>query len=235
MSSSVQLRHMQSTRIGKNIVWYENAEEFSELKKELYTQHRYYFELDKEDPYILDLGAHIGLATLYFKQIYPEAKIIAIEPQPDNFVLLTKNTEENQLKGVQLVQAAIAPKSGEIVLHEPTSLEGWRSGTGIIPNGWRGVQPSKEIKVRAITIMDYLVEPIDLLKMDIEGMEYEVVRTAGAKLRQARRVIIEVHPRKDHRREEIEKILLQNGFKLEFFEDKTSLGKGLTTITGVLK
>lgn len=226
---------MQSTRIGKNIVWYENAEEFSELKKELYTQHRYYFELDKEDPYILDIGAHIGLATLYFKQIYPEARIVAIEPQPDNFALLSQNMKENQLKGVQLVQAAVAPKTGEIVLHEPLSSQGWRSGTGIIPNGWRGVQPSKEIKVKAVSIMDYLVEPIDLLKMDIEGMEYEVIRTAGAKLHQAKRVIIEVHPRKEHRKEEIEKILLQNGFKLEFFEDKTSLGKGLVTITGVLK
>src|SRR5690349_947133 len=109
---------MQSTRIGKNTVWYENSEEFNELKKELYTEHRYYLELDKEDPVILDMGAHIGLATLYFKQIYPEATITAFEPHPGNFAILQKNVLENQLKNVALVQAAVAPKDGQIVLHE---------------------------------------------------------------------------------------------------------------------
>lgn len=226
---------MQSTRIGKNTVWYENAEEFSELKKEIYTGHRYYLELDKEDPYILDFGAHIGLTTLYFKQIYPEARIVAIEPSPSNFALLKKNIEDNQLKNVTILQVAIAPKSDMIELQEPISDEGWRSGTGIITNGWRGVQPSKPLRVQAVSILDYLSEPVDLLKMDIEGMEYEVIRTAGQALRKAKHLILEIHPRKDHRREEIEKILTQVGYKLQIYEDKSNLGKGLITVTGVLK
>lgn len=221
---------MQSTRIGKNIVWYENSEEFGELKKELYTEHRYYLELDKEDPTILDLGAHIGLATLYFKQIYPDAKITAIEPYQANFLLLKRNVEDNQLSDVSLVQAAVAPKSGEIVLHAAEGIGEWMSGVGIIQSGWRGVQRTKPVKVEAVSILDYLNEPVDLLKMDIEGMEYEVIRTAADKLRNVKQMIVEVHPRKDHRIAEIEKILTMVGFKYEKTEDQNRLGKGLVVI-----
>ncbi|MEI8232613.1 MAG: FkbM family methyltransferase, partial [bacterium] len=78
-------------------------------------------------------------------------------------------------------------------------------------------------------------EKIDLLKMDIEGMEYEIVRNMGPKIRNIANMIIEVHPRKDHRIEEIQRTLVQNGFRVEINQDKSSLGKGLTTITAVLK
>jgi FkbM family methyltransferase len=221
---------MQSTRIGKNTVWYENSEEFNELKKELYTEHRYYLELDKEDPVILDMGAHIGLATLYFKQIYPEATITAFEPHPGNFAILQKNVLENQLNNVALVQAAVAPKDGQIVLYEAAGPGEWRSGVGIIPQGWRGVQRTQPITVQAVGVLSYLENPIDLLKMDIEGMEYEVIRTAGEKLRNVRQMIIEVHPREGHRLAEIEKTLLSTGFKLEKHEDTNRLGKGLVVV-----
>lgn len=224
---------MQNARIGKNTVWYDNAEEFNELKKELYTEHRYYLELDKEDPVIIDAGAHIGLATLYFKQIYPDAKIIAIEPHPANFALLKKNIEENQLKNVELYQVALAPKSGQMGLNEPSGEREWRSGVGIIVGGWRGVQKTKPFRVKAVGIAEILGGPVDLLKMDIEGMEYEVLKAAGESLRQAKQIIVEVHPREGHRIGEIVKMLNQWRFNYETIDDKTRWGKGLTLVKAV--
>ncbi len=235
MSSTCTITGMQSTRLGKYEIWYENSDEFYELKKEIFSENCYYIELEKEDPYIIDLGAHIGMSVVYFKMLFPKAKILAFEPVPYNFEILKKNVEENQLESVDLVQAVVAPKAGILRIQEPIGEGAWRSGAGIIPKGWKGIQDNLEIKVEAVGIQDLLNEKIDLLKMDIEGMEYEVIRNMGSSIRNVANMIIEVHPRKDHRIEEIQKTLVQNGFKLEINRDESSLGKGLTRITAVLK
>lgn len=226
---------MQSSKLGKYEVWYENTDEFYELKKEIFGENCYYLELETEEPKIADLGANIGISVLYFKRLFPKAKIVAFEPIPDNFKILEKNITENQLDDIELIEAVIAPKSGKLIIFEPIGEGEWKSGAGIIPKGWKGIQTNKEILVEAVGIRELLREKIDLIKMDIEGMEYEVIRNAGELLRNGKNWIIEVHPRKDHRIAEIEKIFLQNGFRVIIDEDKSSLGKGLTTLTAVLK
>ncbi|MFZ2199399.1 MAG: FkbM family methyltransferase [Microgenomates group bacterium] len=226
---------MQNSKVGKYNIWYENSDEFYELKKEIFGENCYYLELEKENPTIIDAGAHIGLTVLYFKMLFPKARIIAFEPIPANFELLQKNIEENQLENVEIYQAVIAPKSGILRIHEPIGESAWKSGAGIIPKGWRGIQTNKEIKVEAIGISEILREQIDLFKMDIEGMEYEVIRNMGDKMRMIKNLMIEVHPRKDHRIDEIKKILSQNGYKFEVREDPSSMGRGLTKIIAVLK
>lgn len=226
---------MQSTKLGKYEIWYENSDEFYELKKEIFSENCYYLELEKEDPVIVDAGAHIGMATLYYKMLFPESRVIAFEPVPYNFNILEKNIHENQLENVELIQAVVAPKSGILRIQEPIGEGAWRSGAGIIPKGWKGIQDNQEIKVEAIGIQEILHDKIDIFKMDIEGMEYEVIRNAGPLLRNVKNWIIEVHPRRDHRIEEIQKTLLQNGYGIEVNKDKSSLGEGLTVISAVLK
>lgn len=231
---------MQSTKLGKYEIWYENSDEFYELKKEIFSENCYYLELESFDdaqdkPVIVDAGAHIGMSTIYYKMLFPGAKIIAFEPVPSNFALLQKNITENQLDGVELYQAVVAPKSGILRIQEPIGEGAWKSGAGIIPRGWKGIQTNAEIKVEAVGIQEILQDKIDIFKMDIEGMEYEVIRNAGSLIRNVKNWIIEVHPRKDHRIEEIQKILLQNGFKIEVNKDKSSLGEGLTVVSAVLK
>lgn len=226
---------MQSSRVGKYEIWYGNSDEFYELKKEIFSENCYYLESDIEEPLIIDAGAHIGMTVLYFKMIFPQARIIAFDPIPANFTLLTKNVTENQLQNVELYQAVVAPKSGILRIHEPIGVGAWKSGAGIIPKGWKGIQTNKEIKVEAVGIQEILQDKIDIFKMDIEGMEYEIIRNAGDKIRNVKTWIMEVHPRKDHRITEIEKTFLQNGYKLEVTKDKSSLGEGLTRLTAVLK
>lgn len=220
---------MQATRIGKYTVWYENAEEFNELKREVWSHHAYYLEEIEEPTRIIDLGAHIGLASLYFAQIYPKARIVAYEPDPENFQLLAKNIRENGLTGrVECVQAAVAPKSGRLKLQAPRYPDEWRSGVGIIPKGWRGVLHTREIEVEARGIGEVLAEGAELVKMDIEGMEYEVI-THGA-WRGVQNLVLEVHPRDGKRVGEIEKYLIDQGYKLEKRADESKYGAGLCTI-----
>ncbi len=220
---------MQSSRVGDYTIWYENTEEFYELKKEIFTEHRYYIDLDEDEPVIMDLGANIGLTALYFKKLAPQAKIFCYEPVRENFALLEKNVHENMLEGVELFEAAVAPKRGTIQLQVPSG-EGWKSGSGIIARGWRGVLATKPVTCQATAIADVLQEWVDLVKMDIEGMEYEVI--ASADWSRVGAVMVEVHPRAGKRIEQIEKIFSQSGFQLERREDNTRYGSGLVMLYG---
>ena len=78
------------TKLNQYIVHYTTSQEYHELKREIFSQGIYYFEADNDAPVIIDAGAHIGLATLYFKSLYPDARITAIEPYPRSFELLNK-------------------------------------------------------------------------------------------------------------------------------------------------
>lgn len=219
---------MQSSKVGNFTVWYENLEEFAELKREIWVHHAYYID-DLESPKkIIDMGAHIGLATLYFAQMYQNAKIVAYEPDQNNFELLTKNVKENNLLNVELCNMAVAPKSGNLGLQSPIYPDEWRSGVGVIPGGWRGVLHTREMVVEAVGIESILAEQVDLVKMDIEGMEYEVLDRANLKM--VKHMIIEVHPRSGKRIHEIEKKLIASGFSLNQRKDGSKWGVGLSTI-----
>ena len=66
-------------------------------------------------------------------------------------------------------------------------------------------------------------------KMDIEGWSMRLSQRRASNCN-VKNWIIEVHPRKDHRALEIQKMLLQNGFKIEINKDKTSVGRGLVLL-----
>lgn len=219
---------MQATRIHDYTVWYENAEEFAELKREIFTEHRYYVETELEQPKIVDIGAHIGLSVLYFARAYPGATISAYEPDPANFALLKRNIEENQLAQVTLYNQAIAPKAGTLTLYGPGE-DGWRSGVGIIPHGWRQIQEAHEQLVQAEALATVLTGAIDLLKMDVEGMEYELLTHAN--LRDVGHLLVEVHPRKGKRAIDIVRKLEQDGFDVTQENDESRYGSGLIFLT----
>src|SRR5258708_6810336 len=103
---------MQSSKLAPFTIFYDHGEEYHRLKNEIFTQGVYYFETNSARPSIIDAGAHIGLATLYFKKMYPGAHVTAIEPNPRTFPLLEKNVFENQLNDVTTHQVALASESG---------------------------------------------------------------------------------------------------------------------------
>ena len=87
-----------------------------------------------EDPaLIVDGGANIGTATLYFALKYPSAKIIAIEPELENFKLLARNCAG--LPNVELRQAALWPTSEKLELSNPFGKEAWSFAVNIPRDG----------------------------------------------------------------------------------------------------
>ena len=107
---------MYTTRLGQFIFSFPNTQEFHALKREIYSQHSYYLENDLTAPYIIDAGAHIGMSVAYFKSLWPDATILAIEPNPQSLEYLHHNIEQNQLSRVQVEPVALATHAG-MTLH----------------------------------------------------------------------------------------------------------------------
>jgi FkbM family methyltransferase len=137
---------------------------------------------------IIDCGAHIGLASIYFKNRYPEANIIAIEPQRQNFELLMKNT-----KGYKNIYCR---RHG--VWNKDANLRIIDTGQGNYAFTTHEVEYENDDTVKSISIDDIMKEfhitEIDVLKMDIEGSEKEIFEQNYEKwLPHTKILIVELH------------------------------------------
>lgn len=212
---------MYSTKLGQYTVYHEHSEEYHSLKREIFSGNTYYLELENPSPNILDGGAHIGLFTLYYKQLYPEATILAIEPLAENIVFLEENIYENQLEGVSTEHVAIAGHNGAMKFYFDSTPEKWFSTAGLFEGAWNGAQKTESRTVPTKTLSSYLEKQyFDLVKLDIEGAEFEVISEAKALLSRSKQYLIEFHPRNGQRVEELEKIFTDRGFQVQ--SEKTS-------------
>ena len=134
-------------------------------------------------PTIVDAGANIGAATLWFRTMYPDAAVVAVEPEPHNFSMLKKNLGETDK--VSIVPAAIGSHAGFVEVSEDTY--GWgaktkRSKTGAVPT---------------ITMSDAFAHvrhgtPF-IAKIDIEGFESELFSNNLNWLDDVHMLLIEPH------------------------------------------
>ena len=135
-------------------------------------------------PLIVDAGANIGISSIWFSKKYPKAKIIAIEPQSDNFSLLSLNT--NGLN-VTPIHGALSNQCGTVKLFDPGHGE-WGFRTGLNTNGYMEEVKSYDIN----TFIETDSTPF-ILKIDIEGAEAEVFESNTKKFHQFPIIIIELH------------------------------------------
>jgi len=176
--------------IGPLTVNYLDPIAFAYNFEEVFFEEEYFFQTDSPEPVIVDCGSNIGLATLYFKTIYPKAKIIAIEAHPTTFATLQSNIKDNNLSNVEALNvAAVGGDEKEISLM--FSKPGDLRSTKI--REMHGDQELQEIKVPAVRLSTILPGSVDLLKMDIEGSEDEVIDEIAGKLKQIKNVILEYH------------------------------------------
>ena len=135
---------------------------------------------------IVDVGAHVGMASILFARKYPTSRIIALEPESANFSALIRNT--SAYKTITPIQAALWREDGEVAIG-PSNAH---------PKGAYKVEESGRQRVRAIT-MDTLmretgITSIDLLKVDIEGAEIEVFESCPW-IKKVQVLAIELHDR----------------------------------------
>jgi len=162
---------------------------------------------DDDHPLILDCGANIGFTVLNYKRQYPKARIIAFEPDPLFAPVLRRNLQHNGVEDVQVVEAAVWTSNEKVK---------WFS-EGIDGSHIVGDEQQNAIsQVQAIDLADYLNETVDLLKIDIEGAEYDVVDHLGKELRNVKNILVECHLGQTNidRFGKMLQILKEAGFKL---------------------
>ncbi len=187
---------------------------FLGMYRELFIDEHYNFVSKKENPRILDCGANIGLASIYFKKMYPKAVITAFEPDNAAYELLNKNLSSFGYKDVEVVKKAV-----------------WTTDEGITfasHGGTAGrIEAASENSVfmPTVRLKDVLSkETIDFLKIDIEGAEIEVIKDCADVLYKAENIFIEYHSMADMPQElpAILDILTRNGFRYHIKEAFTS-------------
>lgn len=178
-----------------------DPKELRHLKQEIFTQHSYYVELQTNQPTILDIGAHVGVTSLYFAHLYPKAEITAVEPHPVSFQLLTQNLTQNIISNVTAIQAAVIPESTQTtttLYADPTSE--WLSTASLLAGGWNHQQITQPITVPATTLSQLLATKPrwDLVKIDIEGAESEILLQPQPLLATVSHLVVEAHDWSDN-------------------------------------
>ncbi|MBA3945640.1 MAG: FkbM family methyltransferase [Herpetosiphonaceae bacterium] len=152
--------------------------------KSIFVDEIYAFNAPSEAPYIIDCGANIGLSVLYFKRRFPQATILAFEPDPLLAAVLEANLQANGVRDVTVVQKALW-SSETVVRFRADGADGGRIDLGQEPN---------LLAVPTVRLSSYLNnQPVDCLKIDIEGAEGEVLHECAAGLAHVRYVFVEFH------------------------------------------
>ncbi len=211
---------MPTAKLPPYIIEFTNGEEYHHLKREIWSGHCYYTELEVEDraPVIIDAGAHIGVSTLYFAKLFSNAQIIAIEPNPITRELLENNIWNNRLEDrVSVLPVALSNQTGSAPLfHLPTKQ--WQLNANLTPQAWNGDKLSESLEVKTVTLSSLLTQPIDIVKLDIEGAELLVLKEARAKLNLVQQLWVEFHPSGNNSLSELTQLLEKQEFKITIWQ-----------------
>jgi FkbM family methyltransferase len=158
----------------------------------------------KEGDMVVDVGAHIGPYTIIAsKRVGSDGKVVAIEADPGNFDLLSRNIQLNRLSNVLALNYAAYSEEKKIKLYLPSSGEDSSSYTKyntIMSDRARDDEESVEVSANTL---DYLLlsknmikqEEVNWIKIDVEGAEYEVLKGAKDILSKSSNItlLIEIH------------------------------------------
>jgi FkbM family methyltransferase len=146
--------------------------------------------------WIIDAGANIGLRSIQFANFFPEATIIAIEPDDGNFKLLQKNAAP--YKNIHCLQAGLWKSDAILQIVNPKS-QSWSFIVSEVPSLSTHHNIDTKSYIRGITVptlmKEYSIETLDILKMDIEGSEKDVFEYSDEWFYKVNCFFIEFHER----------------------------------------
>lgn len=164
-------------------------------------------EITEERPVILDIGAHIGTFSALCLHRWPKALVVAVEPDPGNFLLLEENAPDASVHQVAVGDPSVGTihliRYAEDAAHAPNegqSAEAWGRNTGgsYTSTSTDGMREDMEDagEVSVVNLHWLLAFPdggIDILKLDCEGAEADALRHAGVDLGKIKYIMGEVH------------------------------------------
>jgi FkbM family methyltransferase len=141
---------------------------------------------------VVDLGANVGLFSARASEL--ARRVVAYEPFPENFACLQKNVAFR--KNVEAVPEAVAGRTGMLKLYRPHNESNSGSYSSFVYDDRALSEVFDEVPAVTLNALfeRHAIDCCDLLKMDVEGSEYEILHAAGdAVLERIQRIHGEYH------------------------------------------
>jgi len=160
---------------------------------------------------VIDVGAHVGIFSLYASRHFRQAVIFAVEPSPENYELLLQNLSANRSKNITPLRAAISDNDGVASFWMSNSSLG-----GSTVNASNG-EPLEVQCYRLDTLLPKFGPGAGLLlKIDVESAEVRALRGATETLNRSETVIIEVDK---SNQESVITLLSRSGFQMRVIDE----------------
>lgn len=192
--------------ISGRLLKYIDSASFCFIYDEIFNKQIYNFKTSTPSPYIIDAGANIGLSVLYFKQLFPNAEIIAFEPDEKAYETLKFNISSQGFEDVKLIKKAL--------WDEETTLRFFAEGAD---GGRIALESENEdiVQINTVRLKDYLNKKVNFLKIDIEGAELTVLQDCVESLKNVEKIFVEYHSFSDTQQnlQDLLKVLNDAGFR----------------------
>lgn len=220
----------------QSLLYGQRMMEIGYIFTEVFIRDEYRSWQPKSDyPRVIDLGGDPGaFSILYWKYRAPSARITVVEANPVTANVMRRNLTRRGLEDVQIINAAVAGDAdGNAILHLHRPGNGWHTQDYVKTQSTMDHSNEYAVEVPKILLSTLIgeKEQIDLLKVDIEGLEVDAIRelAQSGKLKQVNQIIMEFHHSHtlwpDNSLLVMLKLLDESGFFIE--EAHITVGEGM--------
>lgn len=190
--------------------------------RECFFDDQYFRHIDPktlpQSPLIIDIGANVGFAALYFLHLFPKAVIHSFEPMPYMLGQLHRRKAQNPDSEWHVHDAGVWKEDGELEIFT-TDGEGFTAVSGLV----KLKDTNRRVKVRVVGLegfmRDHAIPHVDLLKLDCEGAEYGILFSLSDEAFACiSNIAMETHDTEEYRTRDMVDFLKTKGYEVDFEE-----------------